>query len=458
MFSTPERCDRATSECATTRRLSENMRTGQVSTVSNSCPGVTGSSEHSEVAQQSSLGLPVSSLLPHDSQYEPCARRDREARKRRWLACELLQLDHLVKRFRRNDGRIQWAPLAAAWECSNDSEGRPLQRTVPALKAAYAKLVKRSAVARIPPTQPETEEVPEHAEEGEIQTRTGTMEIDGVPEQGTSRPTAETVETSEQPDLRTLVFRKFRRFHHLARSSPNRAPIRKPLGEIPQALLEIGSRILAQHVPDMNSKGFKYLTRLNAAVYAIGRAIVAVADSLEEGTENPRRALKDAEEIRHTLIATISTLVNNLAERKRRVRRKQPWYPTRAFLSLVRIYKLRKRCDTYALVRELKDRLRHTQSDIQVLKNALRRRKIRRGGYPAVIRSSSNPTVEIPAEAVRDYWENIVGRRKPFEVSYELKQWARGGMCSAPSSPGRLQALMAFPVSSGSIFLQQGMA
>ncbi|VDK58313.1 unnamed protein product, partial [Cylicostephanus goldi] len=407
--------------------------------------------------QRPSLGPLTSSPQPRDSHYEPRAQRDREGGKRLWSTRELQQLQVVANRFRHPDGRIRWAPLAVAWEDSRDS-GQP-QRTIAALKAAYAKLVRRSRTeASVPSTQSETSRVPEPDEEGEIPTHDGTTGIDGAPEHaengelptrdGTARdavpePAEEggtqtrdgaqgfdevseqgtslslSNETSEQLEIQEFISRKFRKFHYLARGSYDRVPIRKPLREIPNEFLEIGTRILAQHVPDVCSDGRKYLAKLNAAVYAIGLAIVAATNRLDDDTEDPKKTLKIEQEIRSTLVANITTLVNGNTDRKRCVSRNRPWYPSRAFLGLVRIYKIRHKVETYALIRELKDRLIQTQSNIRLLENSLQRMRARRRGYPAVIRSASSidPSVRIPVDQVHDYWENIVGREKPFEVS-----------------------------------------
>ncbi|KAK6743469.1 hypothetical protein RB195_010621 [Necator americanus] len=267
-----------------------------------------------------------------DASYEPSAQRARQGGRKLWLACELQKLEREVERHRLKDGskRIRWAPLAEAWERSRHPDDA--KRTVAALKAAYAKLSRNI----LPGTEAR---VPFVVGEQGVEDPTGggnpTQVDSSFPDVGGGDPASAISEArviaSRTLESKELLLQKFEKFYSIAIADHDRVPVRRPKGEIPKELLEIGNGILATKVPETFSNGKQYLARLNAAVYAIARAIAATADEMTRDGDavDRNRTLMEAIESRRILIANISTLTNELHRRKAWKRKERTWPPSR---------------------------------------------------------------------------------------------------------------------------------
>ncbi|KAK6017286.1 hypothetical protein OSTOST_17195, partial [Ostertagia ostertagi] len=206
-----------------------------------------------------------------------------------------------------------------------------------------------------------------------------------------------------------------------AQSSNDRRPVRRPEGQVPKDLLKIGNDILARKFEDLpTSNGRRCITNLNAAVYAIARAIAATADELrlERITDDPKRRLKELEDQRRGKISAISVLTNEVLRRKAMRQRKEGAMrrPSKKFLQLAAVYKIKRRGELGRVLRQLKDQLNVTQLEIRKLEEDRRRKLLRRKGASYVVHERS--------EAVREYWKPIVGEVHPFEVSPELEEWS----------------------------------
>ena len=379
----------------------------------------------------SANGYPSSGFPPavdsNDGHYDPGTRR---GRKRLWCVNELQQLSEIVRRFRLPSGRIRWTSLALAWENSRAPE-LP-QRSIAALKAAYAKLAKRPRIAEASAPQLGSE----------IQTDRDEIPIqEGQSAESVGNDTDVDMSTPWALGLQGKLAREFRRFLVVAKAGLSRPPIKKPKGEIPQELLVAGNRILDSRMPETNQSGQEYLTMLNVTVYAMGRAIVAMTNSIghEQETQDLKVGLKEAIEIRETLRRIIRIMGQEV--RRWRVQRQigRARWPRKKFVELAKLYSIQTHAGTRILLREFKDRLKVTLRQIKGMEQSRRIMQERRQGYSYLIRNSGAPTMEIPVASVREYWKSIIGKARPFQVSDELKEWARRlGVQQAPERANQL--------------------
>ncbi|KHJ96756.1 reverse transcriptase, partial [Oesophagostomum dentatum] len=244
---------------------------------------------------------------------------------------------------------------------------------------------------------------------------------------GTDGSDAIDMDTPWALTLQEKLIQKFEQYMVVARESFYRRPIKKPKGEIPQELLEVGNRILVNRIPEPNSVGNEYLSKLNVYVYAMGRAIAIVTDSMGQDidAQDPRRELKEAVEIRNSLRKNIRILGKEIKRWRTLRRTGHASGPRKKFVELANLYALRRRADTRILLREFRDQLSVTRRQIRKIEQSQRIRLVRRGGYSRLARLNGAPKMEIPVARVRDYWKSIIGKARPFHPSYELRDWAR---------------------------------
>ncbi|VDO89863.1 unnamed protein product [Haemonchus placei] len=359
---------------------------------------------------------------PSDSQDPGDGHDALRARKRRnlWAACDLQKLRDFVDIYRRNS-KISWTSLAAAWERSRRPD--EVHRSAASLRSAYAKHLKgqQSVGANVPRGA---------AHQEVLQERDIPIQEDSTPDVGQPE-SPETIEAERvEPNLRDLLTQRFKVYYKYAISSHDRRPVRRPLGTIPQALLETGNEIIARTLSEYRqvSNGRRWISILNAAVYAIARAIAAVADKLrqERFTDDPKRRLKELEDQRRTQISTISVLTNEILRRRKLRKRKEEPVPgaSTKYLQVAEAYGLKRRGELGRVLRKLKDQLNVTQLEIRKLQEAQQRRLLRRKGASFVVRRDSGSPTEVPVASIREYWLPIVGVQKSFEVSPELKEWS----------------------------------
>ncbi|KIH56962.1 reverse transcriptase [Ancylostoma duodenale] len=241
-------------------------------------------------------------------------------------------------------------------------------------------------------------------------------------------------------ELKQLVLKRFEKFHKIAIASHDRVPIRRPRDKIPAELLQIGNDILASKVSERFSNGMEYLSKLNAAVYGIARAIAATAEGLSKDPDapDPKRALKEAQEFRGTLLSHITSLTNEL-QRRKAWKRGERNRPSRKYLEIAEAQDLSSQSKVRRYLRQLKDRLETTKDQIRNLEGSLRRQSVRRKGFSVVVRERADRPSDVPVTSVREYWAPIVGKEKAFQVSRELKDWSDD--LGTSDTPSRSQEL-----------------
>ncbi|KAK6019318.1 hypothetical protein OSTOST_15054 [Ostertagia ostertagi] len=352
-----------------------------------------------------------------------------------WSTNELNKLADLVNRHRDASGRIQWRNLGPAWE-SLRNENDP-QRTIAALKGAYAKLARGTGRAingnAIRAPRAGIAEPSENAErQSEQEGRNGPTQegMEDAREErtlGPSMPTAqEPRETSESgnENIKASMKARFHKYYRIAISTQDRQPIRRPKGEIPKVLLGIGNEVLAE---ELRERKIKRLTSLNAAVYAIARVISAKAiEDASKRLEPERERFNEAIQLRSTLIRFISALAGEL--RRRRIGRDLQGgqgRPNRLYLEVSKLYKVSRTVDVQRLQVRLRDQLNIVQQDIKRMEDAKRRFQVRRRGPSFVAREPRDQGGNVPVNQVREYWAPIVGKVQPFVETVELATWSR---------------------------------
>ncbi|ETN71474.1 hypothetical protein NECAME_14201 [Necator americanus] len=385
----------------------------------------------------------LASSQVEDTSYEPCALRSRRRGKNLWSACELQKLPLEVERYRQVCGRVQWVPLAQAWERSRNCNDA--QRSINALKA-YAKLSKRNtqATGATVPLPVVNKNVTDRNREESMERGNPSQETSISDVGGRSQTTPEAcVTASRMFKLWSLLLQRFEKFYATATTSEDRVPIRRPKGEIPADLLEIGNGILNAKMPERLSNGKHFLSKLNVSVYAIARAIAATADKMnkDEDSVNQKRTLKEAVESRGTLVSMITSLEHELdrIDARRRGERTRP--PSRKYLRIAEMHDVRGGASLRRLLRELMDRLATTQSTIKKLEDTMRRQFVRHKGSSYVVkdRADRGTTSVVPVTSIREYWEPIVGEHKLFQVSPAQKERAGDqGESETPRKSGEL--------------------
>ncbi|KAK6058235.1 hypothetical protein COOONC_04199 [Cooperia oncophora] len=260
-----------------------------------------------------------------------------------WSADELTKLAELVERHRIASGRIMWADVKEQKQPSVLSESPLVCAWVKAAYTNLARRTERGTVRNAPPaentleeeSQPattETDLINQDSQQG------GVEPVEHIEERSTS-PNGDS-ETS-QPD-RTLgdkLRERFDAYYKAAKESHDRQPIRRPKGEIPEGMLQLANEILSEKLGHTNSTNKRTLTALNAAVYAIAKAITTILlDGEAEKAGKTHQKLREAKALRDTL--------------RLRIR--------------------------------FKDQLKVVNSEIKTIEQALRRQRERQRGYPAV--------------------------------------------------------------------------
>ncbi|VDK59609.1 unnamed protein product, partial [Cylicostephanus goldi] len=435
MFTTSPWCGRKTTECAGTRRQIVNklekdwrnhIRTRPSNRESRPSLVQSGSPElGSTTSKRSSLG--PNGLRSADPIKEPSARRGRTCGRNVWLAREFHKLSLEVSRHKDlRNGRIRWLNLASAWESQRNPEDP--QRTVAALKAAYAKLRKTPVMEDV-----EEDERREDSEaEGNPSLGTSEVNVVGFVQAREGYPDLEPITVTaplSEPSLKDQVLQRVELYLNVASTFRDRVSIRRPGSEIPKDLLEIGNDILRERMPEPVSQGQRYITKLNDLVYAVARAIAATTDRLgQERSGSLKMTLSEEIERRRVIVSSISIISSELDRRKVR-KRSERKRVSRKYLKLSET--LGDRADSslelVRYLRQLKDQLNTTQQTIKRLEETKRLQFVRRKGASYVVNrrvSSEKDTVVVPVTSVSEYWKPIVGTRRPFRAGFQLKKWA----------------------------------
>ncbi|VDL87673.1 unnamed protein product, partial [Nippostrongylus brasiliensis] len=228
--------------------------------------------------------------------------------------------------------------------------------------------------------------------------------------------------TEPNAELKTVMEIRFNHFYKIAIKSQDRQPIRRPKGEISKVLLKVGNEILKEKLNVKKRPRNKAISALNAAVYAVAKAITSLINDqeMEKVGKNRQRKI-EAEKHRNTLVSFVSALSNELTRRTRSERGP----PSETYLEVAKLHGISSTNDVQRLLRKLKDELHIINQEIEKNKIAFKRYNERRRGYPAVAREPRVSNIQTPVQEIREYWKGIVGMPEPFTPSLELMDWAQ---------------------------------
>ncbi|KAK6030753.1 hypothetical protein OSTOST_03106 [Ostertagia ostertagi] len=284
-----------------------------------------------------------------------------------WFTNELNKLADLVNRHRDASGRIQWRNLGPAWE-SLRNENDP-QRTIAALKGAYAKLAWGTGRT--------TNENAIRAQRAEM-----------------AKPSENAGRQFEQNGHNGLMQEGTEDAREERMLGPSRSSAQEPRERAVPKILpysDLNSRSAAdKKTKGRNSKGLARRIEANisnAAVYAIARVISAKA--VEEASKRlgpERKRFNEATQLRSTLIRFISALAGELRGRRIEAPSETP--------------------------RSVKRRTARHQEDGRCQEALPTREPRDQGG-------------NVPVSQVREYGAPIVGKVQPFLETVELATWSR---------------------------------
>ncbi|VDO05992.1 unnamed protein product [Haemonchus placei] len=387
--------------------------------------------EHGSVLQRSLGQQNLANVVAEPN--EPNAQSEATSRKGYlWTTHELNKLAELVGRHRDAGGRIRWRDLAPAWERLRGNN-EP-SRSVYALKGAYAKLARCSGqavganAARANQAQAvASEEGSQPTEQdGQDDLRDASRARNGPEPEASQEAPQEAREESGNgnSDLKADLSARFRKYYRIAISTQDRQPIVRPRGEIPGPFLQVGNEIL---VEEFQRTGSKKLTSLNAAVYAIARAICAkAAEEASERLKPVKESFREATQLRSTLISFISVLAAELLRRSTGGNgRGGRGRPSPKYLEVARLYKVSRTSEVQRLLIKFRDELNIVQMDIKKMEDAKKRFLVRRRGPPCVAREPRLQGGNVPVDLVREYWKPIVGEAQPFTETVELATWSQ---------------------------------
>ncbi|KAK6045353.1 hypothetical protein COOONC_17142, partial [Cooperia oncophora] len=337
-----------------------------------------------------------------------------------WTTQELNKLADLVERHRDASGRIRWRNLAPAWERLRSDNEPP--RTTAALRAAYAKLarntghaVRNDAMSAQRAAEASEEGISQPQEDRNGQEPVSTINAGSGLIPGTSNVIlADTPEEigSGNTNLETEIRTRFRCKWGPLRGTP--------------------TNLLSEELQRIKSKS---LTSLNAAVYAVAKAVTTKL--IEENSERlapMKERFQEAAQLRNTLISFISTLAIELRRRRTTVDgRSGSGRPSRKYLEISRLYRVSKTADVQRLLIRFRDELNIVKKDIKLMEEAKNRFQVRRRGPPFVAREPRETGSNVPVDQVREYWKPIVGEVQPFRETVELRIWSQAHRQSNPN-------------------------
>ncbi|KHJ85941.1 reverse transcriptase [Oesophagostomum dentatum] len=307
-----------------------------------------------------------SSYHDGDPTYGPRVQRESRGNRRLWLPRERSALQSMIEEFKEGDGRIRWSSLALAWEQKRDPQDP--QRTVAALKAAYAKLRRSCNFQDVTGTrgeqpvaqnsqpncnlnevegeqtlpaqsQPERDtlhqnnltvgEEPELAAQSQPdgdtpQSNSNCNEVTGSTDdrldvnnsafsvgvdviQGSRNTPADAANTSCAVERRELLLSNFKKYLKVARSSQDRVPIRRPrCDKIPRDLLEMGNELLA----DYASRHLGPVSKGKRYLSRLSEGVYAIARAIAATADSLSFHLEDP-------IANLKKTLSDLVESRR---------------------------------------------------------------------------------------------------------------------------------------------
>ncbi|KAK6046355.1 hypothetical protein COOONC_16140 [Cooperia oncophora] len=176
-------------------------------------------------------------------------------------------------------------------------------------------------------------------------------------------------------------------------------------------MLQFANEIILEKLERLNSTNKRTLTALNAAVYAVAKAITTVLlEGEAEKTGLMYQKLRESKALRSSLVGMISTLSHELSRRAR-----NRGAPTEQYLQIARMQRVSTTTEVQRLLARFKDELKIVNSEVRLKETALKRQKERQRGYPAVAREPRERESDVPV--AEETWTSIFAKMKPWKAT-----------------------------------------
>lgn len=331
-----------------------------------------------------------------------------------WTEPENEQLMKLVEAQKRlGKTRLSWVDIHKEWERLR-SEGKPLlARTKLAITGQYNNILKAKSTA----TQNTNEQTASQSNQTTAQQQP--PQPPNEPPVPPNEPTADTSENPEQEAEREFKM-KFHLYFSYATAKYWRKPLNQPVQKIPEETLEWANKLITHGM----RRGPRCLGKLNALVYAAGRAINWFIDTKRGGLE--KRKAPDWIKNLTDRIQKIEADVHNIDLEIHRRTNRLPLdrESSERLHTIIRIHNCKNTAQLRAKKHDLETKLATLQRKINAEKdflNAIQLRKL----SPKFAYRGNQENADVPIEATRNYWEGIIGETKEFQTSPELEDWAR---------------------------------
>uniref|UniRef100_A0A914E9U9 Reverse transcriptase domain-containing protein n=1 Tax=Acrobeloides nanus TaxID=290746 RepID=A0A914E9U9_9BILA len=338
-----------------------------------------------------------------------------------WTATEKYHLRELMSKHQRsNAGLMQWVQIHREWDLLR-SRGIDLhERSKAGLIGQYNVLKKQSVPQSAtvdnginqapgnPMGDPGPDEPPNDS---------GPSEPPGDPD-----PNAPSVTTDSQDRTSKKFKRKFYRYFAEAYGKFWRRPLKRPFKQAPDQVIDWASQLIEKTM----SQGAMQIDKLSALVYAAGQAINWYMDTFvdEMRHDNAAERIRDLKRRIKILESEVRWIGDELTRRDKCLPRTKQ--QRRCYTQLVRKYKTKRTAQLKALKHDLTIKLQSSRRNLVTDLEFLEVRQLRRlSPKYAYVCKGEQENAEVPVDATRTYWAGIIGEKREFQATDELKQWAR---------------------------------
>lgn len=240
-------------------------------------------------------------------------------------------------------------------------------------------------------------------------------------EQITQSPEVDVSQTEEGagPTEAETFHKRFLEVIQVSFFLPDRVAL-KPIthNRIPKKLLEYGNNEITAVMGDSEN-----LEELNCAVYSVARVIQEKI--FGERNANFTKWKKENNAKRKVITQKLGWLTSVMSQIK--AQKALTWNQLRRLKGLRRIYgrryKLRTVGQMETLYQDLVAHLKKCEKITSTRLEEMERQRVRSAPLKQALRPKVNPE-STPVQAVRDYWERIIGRTRDFQLNEMLTEWA----------------------------------
>uniref|UniRef100_A0A915KB71 Reverse transcriptase domain-containing protein n=1 Tax=Romanomermis culicivorax TaxID=13658 RepID=A0A915KB71_ROMCU len=351
----------------------------------------------------------------------PCEQVGRESHSKRavkWNKEDGEALVRLIDGIKAQHGHIIRTVLRTEWDrLTQKGDVSQTHRTVDGLVSKYSAIVKPRQPVAVPPLV----DLSVQPEQGGTVTSPESVLTDATLE-GTSHLAPEVKEPEDQLTYSQYVA-QFQKHLLRAKSFKSRAPL-IPIrnNKVPATLLEFGNKAVSEIIESNPND----LTALNSAVYSAAK----VTQDVMFG--NLHRAhdqwVQESSDLRHKLLQELGWLCSVMAglRAKGSLTARQKRNFNALHLKYGAKYEFRLRSDHISrmevLYHDLTQHLAKSQRLETTRREEIKRQRTRKMPLGQVLRQMTVSS-DTPVQAVRDYWEKVIGTPHEFRMNSMLTEW-----------------------------------